>query len=507
MNKLNFLLLTFFVVLPSLVHSKELITDIGELTEENRLLYEKIESNLDAIDNKEESVIEAGELIEQFLKRQSEFAPVYVERARYLIKNSYYVRKEGGVGNKHALEVLLELSKKAPNYPKVYVLLGHVYTNLGQYDVAERVLLKAQKIGTNDPWLYNNLSTLYYLTKRYDEANTQAVNAIENSQDNGNALVSAVMNFQKSKIKINTTTNKLDLVEQIFTSFTEANKRLEIARGLISLYNSRSGQLQIAFQIIDRQQKETPNCAKCKLILSELILRSGYISHQTYFPKYTDRSMLAAEKVALELKGTGELKADAIEILLLIAFSREDYNRAKKLIDESKSTPMLKTRIIALEAELLFATNKFSEAVDKYGELEQIEPDLVNRQILAASYNALGDDSLLESYHKKKIESSPKDPWVLGNFVVFLNEKHRFDEAIEIGERALKITSYPVLRQNLGLAYLYKAFSNYRSSDFQSAKVNYDNALRIAGDRDVIHRESRGFDKSLNVKLNELNRK
>ena len=202
MNKLNFLLLTFFVVLPSLVHSKELITDIGELTEENRLLYEKIESNLDAIDNKEESVIEAGELIEQFLKRQSEFAPVYVERARYLIKNSYYVRKEGGVGNKHALEVLLELSKKAPNYPKVYVLLGHVYTNLGQYDVAERVLLKAQKIGTNDPWLYNNLSTLYYLTKRYDEANTQAVNAIENSQDNGNALVSAVMNFQKSNMNV-----------------------------------------------------------------------------------------------------------------------------------------------------------------------------------------------------------------------------------------------------------------------------------------------------------------
>jgi Tfp pilus assembly protein PilF len=114
---------------------------------------------------------QAARELEAALQRHPDSAPAYRELARLLVKSGMINSRDFEPGSlEQALAALDHAIQLAPDYAAAHVLRGHVLTELGRLDDADRALDQAAAIGTADPWLLLNRAGLRLEQGRFDEA-------------------------------------------------------------------------------------------------------------------------------------------------------------------------------------------------------------------------------------------------------------------------------------------------------------------------------------------------
>ncbi|MDO3384920.1 hypothetical protein QWI17_03590 [Gilvimarinus sp. SDUM040013] len=111
------------------------------------------------------SLAEAKKYIDAVVARDSSFAPIYVEVARYQMKT-----RGGEEGYRIAEQALKQGLSIDPNYANSYVLLGFVYTHQGRFNLAIGAFEKANNLGTDNPWLWVNWGEMLKMQGEYDAA-------------------------------------------------------------------------------------------------------------------------------------------------------------------------------------------------------------------------------------------------------------------------------------------------------------------------------------------------
>ncbi len=92
----------------------------------------------------------AKALLDELISLNPDFPRAYLELARYHMKSNW------PVGLVKA-EKLIQMAKEIdPNLADTRVLLGYVYTFMGKFGEADKELQLAEKLGTNNLWLYAN---------------------------------------------------------------------------------------------------------------------------------------------------------------------------------------------------------------------------------------------------------------------------------------------------------------------------------------------------------------
>lgn len=210
-------------------------------------------------------------------------------------------------------------------FTPAYVLAGHAYTNLKNYKAARESLEAAERLGTSDPWLYNNWSELLSEEGRYEEALEHTITAIKTAGGNAKALATAFSDFQKLSARVRTGGDELDIVAIVFESFDDPVKRLRLAERLVDSYSGRKEILFYAYQIIAAQKQETPNLAQCDVEMANLILINGYINSAEHVRRFDRQSGEAAEELLLPLRTNEQVRDRVFDMLMDIALSEEHF--------------------------------------------------------------------------------------------------------------------------------------------------------------------------------------
>lgn len=169
-------LLAILLILFSLAaHSEEWVSPIDKkYAAKNQKLFadfSRARNILDSWRGQGEKLSEADALLRSVIQQDSNFAPAYREYGRLYVMTGYINYdnfKEGSLSPAEAS--ILKSIEIEPNYADSYVLLGHLYTNMKRYNDAQNALTKAEKIGTNSPWLQLNWGALLIEQEQYEEA-------------------------------------------------------------------------------------------------------------------------------------------------------------------------------------------------------------------------------------------------------------------------------------------------------------------------------------------------
>lgn len=194
---MKYLLAVFFIVFSLTVHADEWISPIdNKYSAKNPELfskYSRARAILDSWRGQGEKLREADTLLKNVIQTDGNFAPAFREYGRLYIMAGYinYDNFEKGSLNPAEVSILKSIEIE-PNYADSYVLLGHLYTNMKRYSDAENALVKAEKIGTNIPWLHLNWADLLIKQKKYEEALKRYQSVLKTGTSNRKAYSSAL---------------------------------------------------------------------------------------------------------------------------------------------------------------------------------------------------------------------------------------------------------------------------------------------------------------------------
>ena len=194
---MKYLLTVFFIVFSLTVHAEEWVSPIdNKYSEKNPELfsnYSQARAILDSWRGQRKKLREADTLLKNVIQNDGNFAPAYREFGRLYIMGGYINNDNFEKDSFNPAEVsILKSIEIEPNYAESYVLLGHLYTNMKRYTDAENALVKAEKIGTNIPWLHLNWADLLIKQKKYEEALKRYQGVLKTGTSNRKAYSSAL---------------------------------------------------------------------------------------------------------------------------------------------------------------------------------------------------------------------------------------------------------------------------------------------------------------------------
>jgi tetratricopeptide (TPR) repeat protein len=154
-------------------------------------LAKEAESLLDRWTGERGILIEADKKINAALQLDPKSSPALVQRGRLLMMAGHDGSRLAPDAAKAAEEAFAAAVTADPTSPTPHVLLGHFYVvtrNLGE---ARKALVRAQALGSTDPWLYNNWASYYKAMDEPEHALAMAEKAIATGKANTKALMSA----------------------------------------------------------------------------------------------------------------------------------------------------------------------------------------------------------------------------------------------------------------------------------------------------------------------------
>ena len=156
--------------------------------------YDEARSLIDEYSGNQDVLVKAKVILDEVLQSMDGFAPAYKEYAR-LIRNAGFIRlrmyEEGTLETSELLlnkAILLE-----PDYADAFVYLGYLYIQTKEYDKSEKALIKAENIGTDNPWLDANWARLLWYQGKNDEALAK-YKAIVDSKPKNEGILSVAYN-------------------------------------------------------------------------------------------------------------------------------------------------------------------------------------------------------------------------------------------------------------------------------------------------------------------------
>lgn len=139
------------------------------------------ESLLDAWAGQGSALDEAKAELDRVLRDDPQSANAYRLYARYYLSAGYIsgesYRPESLAAAGKALEQALEI---APDYARAYVLQGYLFRIMGMPEEAKAALNRADRLGTDDPWLQINWGDLLMQESRLDEAAARYKKVLDN---------------------------------------------------------------------------------------------------------------------------------------------------------------------------------------------------------------------------------------------------------------------------------------------------------------------------------------
>jgi len=239
---------------PVLAAPPEFRVDFSALSVQKRERFSEVEKLLNDWTGENEKLLTAGVMIDSLIKSDPDFLPIYIEKARWTIMLGASGTNDFAKANRDALKFLEYVQKKDGTYAKSYVLAGHAFMNVGDFDNARKSLEYAERLGTTDPWLYNNWAALLGRLQQYDKALANAHKALILSRDNPKAMTTALHFISDYSKFVAKTVRSPDITDLIFDSFKEPDQRMRIATRLNGAYRGDATILDYAYRIIERQQ-------------------------------------------------------------------------------------------------------------------------------------------------------------------------------------------------------------------------------------------------------------
>lgn len=488
-RKIVFIIFSVFLNIPAIPAPGQFKTDISQLSPRQQELYSYAENIINNWPGEKEKLSTAEAIIESFIASTPEFLPMHIEKARLTIIKGASGKNDYLRANRAALQIIANIQKKDPAYAKSYVLAGHVYINLGDFDSAKKSLEHAERIGTADPWLYYNWADLSARGKQYDVALAYARKALVLSKDNGEALVSAIA-FISNYAKYSEHLPKSDDISVIvFESIKEPEQRMRIATRLTDGYQGDATILERAYEIIDKQNQETPHLEAVDLAMAEWLLKKGYLNSLNYVPRYERRYSSAAEMILDQIKPTKSANTRIFSNKFSIALGNNDLKKAELLLAEAESGDVSRDKIMAGKALMMWVKGDYVAVTKILESVAEHNPDVSDDQLLMAAYARLGRTDLLDAHYRRAVDRYPTNAWALGNYAFFLLfDVDDIDGAINYGDKALMQMTYPLAQNTTALAYLMKASMLQRSGDLVSAKTTANRALSIGFDEEFVFR-------------------
>jgi len=454
-------------------------TEATQLSVQERAQLSEAEKVLNDWTGEHKKLIAASVMIDSLIKSDPSFLPIYIEKARLTIMRGATGTNDFRKANREALAIIAEIQKKDPSYAKAYVLAGHAFINVGDFDSAKKSLERAEQIGTTDPWLYNNFAELYGRLKQYDKALTYAKKALILSKDNSKALTSAIYFINEYSGFTGYPVRNAEIAELLFESFKDPDQRMRIADRLTRAYGGKPQILDCAYAIISRQRAETPGLESADLAMADWLLAKGYRMTDNMVKIYEPQLSSAAEKILDAIEPTESAKGRIFTSKFDIAIGKGARDQAEALLASAETRGVPRGRIMASKALMMWLKQDFATVIKIEESLAESDPDFFNDTLLVVAYSRLGRDDLLAAYHKRNVERNPS-AWNLGNYSEFLLfVMHDVDGAIEYGEKALQVMKYPIASNNTALAYLMKASGLKRSGNASTVKKYVDRAKAL----------------------------
>lgn len=464
------------------------ITDPSKLKTEEQIEYKKIVTTLEDIKWEHEALQELGIRIDGFIKSEQNFLPIYIEKVRFYLIYGYYVNQYKEYNIK-ALNIIHDLIRKEPDYPKAYVLGGHIYSNLGDINNAVRYLKKAESLGTDDPWLYLNFAVVYEKSSQYNKALSSALQGLIYSTDNSDTLLAAIDLISKYSNKLNISTNNETMSDIVFDHVKDPYVRIRIAKRLSDAYSGRKEMLYYSYQIVKRQKELTPNFAFADLVMADLVMKDGFIIENDFRQEYMPGSLERAEIILENIKDDKSVRTEAFEMQFNILFHQKKYIAAREHLNKSKIFKMPENTESYYRAKLAYVARMYPKTIRILEKLGEQDPAYENDRLLLSAYGKLGDYTKLNDYHLRQIEKQPTNAWVYGNYASFLLTKmDDIDGAIQHGEKALEIMQYPHARNITGIAYIYKSTKAYNNGDHENARKYYLKGLSYGVTQEYINK-------------------
>ncbi len=458
-------------------------TEASQLSVQKRELLSEAEKVLNDWNGENEKLVAAGVMIDSLIKSDPDFLPIYIEKARLTIMRGATGTNDFKQANRDALAIIAEIQKKDPSYPKAYVLAGHAFLNVEDYESARKSLERAERIGTTDPWLYNNFADMFGRMRQYDKALAHAKKALILSKDNSKALVTAIAFISDFSSFTGHPVRRADISQLLFESFKDPGQRMRIAARLTAAYQGKPEVLDYAYEIIARQGRETPGLESADLAMAEWLLAKGYRSTQNNIKMYDSNFGSAAEKILDAIKPSKSANGRIFTAKFDIALSNGDLHKASALLVSGVAGDVPRGRVMAGKALMMWLKADYAEVIKIENSLVDSDPDFANQSLLVAAYSRLGRKDLQAAYYKRQVERNPS-AWNLGNYSHFLLfVMQDIDGAISYGERALEEMKYPIASNNTALAYLMKASKLKRLGNASAVKKNVDQAKAIGFDQ------------------------
>ncbi|WP_156398061.1 hypothetical protein [Duganella sp. Root336D2] len=461
-------------------------TEASQLSAQKRELLSETMKVLDDWSGENEKLVAAGVMIDSLIKSDPDFLPIYIEKARLAIMRGATGTNDFKKANRDALAIIAEVQKKDPSYPKSYVLAGHAFLNVEDFESARKSLERAERIGTSDPWLYNNFADLYGRMRQYDKALAYAKKALIQSKDNGKALVSAIAFISDFSGFTGHPVRSADISQLLFDSFKDPEQRMRIAVRLTGAYHGTPEVLDHAYEIIERQRKETPGLESADLALAEWFLAKGYWKTQNMIGIYDPKLSAAADKILDAVKPSQSANGRIFTGKFAIALGNGDIGKASELLKAGEAGDVPRGRVMAGKSLMMWLKSDYAEVIKIEEGLADSEPDFANESLLVAAYSRLGRKDMQAAYYKRQLERNPS-AWTLGNYSHFLLFfMHDIDGAIVYGEKALKEMKYPMASNTTSLAYLMKASTLKRAGNAAAARKHVDQAKAIGFDEGYV---------------------
>ena len=261
---------------------------------------------------------------------------------------------------------------------------------------------------------------------------------------------------------------------------------MQIAVRLTKAYQGKSEILDCAYDIIERQRKETPGLEAADLALAEWLLTKGYWKSENKIELYDPQLSSAAEKILDTIKPSKSANGRIFTSKFAIALSNRDLEKANALVKAGEAGDVPRGRIESGKAFMMWLVADYDAVIKIEESLAENDPDFADESLLVTAYSRLGRKDMLAAYHKRRLERNP-NAWTFGNYSQFLLfVMHDIDGAISYGEKALKEMKYPIASNNTALAHLMKASTLKQAGNVSAAKQHVDKAKAIGFDEGYI---------------------
>ena len=191
------------------------------------MLASQAEKILNTWQGQPEVVAQAGKFIDEALALDPKSGHAMVEKGRTILMSDASSRGYSQRTMQAAIPLFVRATQLDPPYGRGYVLLGHVYTEVGLLEDARKALITAEGLVPNDPWLKLNWGAYYAAVGQYDKEAFYAEQAIATGTTNPKALRAAYDIVLKSEIR----KGNRERADAIYAKYVEAQPRQPWVRG------------------------------------------------------------------------------------------------------------------------------------------------------------------------------------------------------------------------------------------------------------------------------------